>query len=239
MLDSLIEDWLWENENRAYPLNEGVGRTVGAFTLTDGVILDASLIGGGSFSLVSIVSDANNVTFTITGSLSFVVSKTAVFPYYSRLTTGQLLVIGSKAAQIPIGTYNFSTVTFVPSVCHDFSGLWLGVNSIAFPGHVAFTGDVRLTTGYQFDVGISGQVLNLAAGSIYGEPIVCQKFTSNPADCDSIISYINGVAPSAKTINMISGYGTVVYNDPDNSRIFVGLSFNPEDVCKTIPTPIW
>lgn len=241
MSTSLVIDWLNENALRAFPLKEMITRTSdNTYVLTDSVILDAQFVYASvpnSVQLLSIVSDSSNVTFTCTGGVSFVASKSAEFPLSIRTNQGHLLTVGSATASIPNGTYNFSNVVFEPSVSYEFGGEWLGVSSLAFDSSSTLTGHLNFIEGYQFQINIASPVLTLGCGAGFGTPISCNSFSGLTADCDSIISYINGVGPDGNSVLHFSeGGGVVILEDPDNHRIFIGLTNDPTiDVCKDIP----
>lgn len=245
MAESLISDWLVENSYRAYPLSEQISRSSNlAYTLTDDIVLDAQLIYTevpATVEILSITVDVTNVTITVTGPKSFVIPKASTFPYYCRIVDGSLLVVGEKCIDIPVGTHNFTNVSFEPSISYEFGGPWLGVESLTFdtdPESDPKTGVLTFIEGYQFNIHVNGQNLNLGAGSRYGVPVSCEVFGSIPNNCDDILSFIHGVAPVSEKIKLIAGSGIVVLDDPENYRIYVGLSFDPKDVCKKIiPNP--
>lgn len=245
MANSLVLDWLAENEQRAYPLKETINRqSSGSYYLTNDVILDAQLVYSsdpGTVQLTSIVVSGNNVTFNVTGSVQFVADKTQPFPQYLRLVSNHLLVVGEGITDITDGTYNFSSVTFEPSVVHEFYGPWFGVESISFDGETALTGTINLYEGFQFEIRIDEQELFLGANSIYGIPIGCEHFGDKPNNCDDIISFINGVQPDGNNhLQIIAGPGINVWDDPEHHRIYVGFNFtSADDLCKDIPpTPL-
>lgn len=234
-MDSLTIDWLDENKYRAYPLLPDLARVSGLFTLEDTVILDAAFTFESlptDTTLNSIVADGTDVVFSISGK-TFTCPRASSFPNYLRIADGSLLVIG-EVASIPNGSYSFSNINFEPSVSVEFGGPWLGVQSINFGS--ALTGELNFIEGYQFGINIVGQTISFSAGSQYGIPIGCTQFDETPSICADIISFINGVAPNSKNVLSFSrGNEVVILDDPDNSRIFIGLTFNPDDVCQPIP----
>lgn len=238
MPDSLVIDWLNENALRAYPLKEMITRTVGDYTLDDGVILDAQFVYASlptDVHLTQIVSNATDVIFTITGGTTFTISKSGVFPAYSRTAQGHLLVVGESALDIPEDTYVFSNVIFEPSISFEFGDAWLGVQSLEFNDSPPLTGDINIIEGYQFGVRIADDVITLNCGAGYGAPLSCTSF-GDASDCASIVSYINGVGPDGrKVLYFKNGGGVVIFDDPPNHRIFIGLASDPsKDTCKTI-----
>ncbi len=99
------------------------------------------------------------------------------------------------------------------------------------------TGELNFIEGIQFDIDITDQDIAFAAGNIYGQPIGCTHFSDYTEDCDSIISFINGVGPDGnRELFIRGGNGIVVWDDPPNHRIYVGFLFTSiADVCKDIP----
>lgn len=239
MPDSLIIDWLYENSYRAYPLKETITRTSGGYTLTNDVIVDAQFVYTSIPSpvqLESIAIDSINATFTISGALVFVVPLSSIFPYALRLSSGNLLVVGSGVLNIPVGTYTFSNVSFESCIATEFSHEWLGVQSLQF-NSTTLTGNINFLNGYQFEVGISPTQITFNAGSLYGTPISCTSFGDIPQDCSSVLSFINGGAPLNNILKIVADSGIIVLDDPTNHRIFIGLSFNPStDVCPPVLT---
>lgn len=238
MANSLVIDWLNENALRAFPLKETISRVSGAYTLTNDVILDAQFSYEtlpSEVELLSIVADATNVVFTCTGSITFTAPRASTYPLSIRTAQGHLLTIGDVTG-IDDGTYTFTNVVFEPSVSHEFGAEWLGVQSLSFNA-ASYTGDLNFIEGYQFDVLIDGVNITFGAGNKYGIPVACEQFGSLEYDCDSIVSYINGVGPDGKGIvRLINGGGIVVLDDPENHRIFVGMITNGGgDVCRDIP----
>lgn len=233
----MILEWLNENSFRSYPLKEYQDKVGGSLTLLDPVILDALFVYTTTqtdVQLVQIVADATNITFTITGSLSFVVPRASVFPYYARLSQGSLLVVGAECLNIPNATYNFTNVFFEDSVVYEFNAAWAGVSSITFD--TLKTGVINLIEGYQFGVDMNGEVLSLFASPDYGIPVGCESFDILPDDCDDIVSFINGAIPDDQNKVVFNpGDKITIVDDPTNNRIFVGLTFQPDDVCTPPP----
>ena len=242
MADTLIIDWLNENALRSYPLKERITRTSsGVYTLTNDLILDAQFTYfseeiPSEVKLLNITSTLTDVSFTITALETFTVAKDAGFPAYLRTSQGQLLVIGESAANIPVGVYNFTNVVFEPSVSTEFLGEWEGVSSIRFAALTALDGTIDFTPGFQFDINITGQNIALSCGAGKGRPLSCNSFGDYTNDCDEILSYINGVAPDGNGVmHLFSGGGILILEDPDNHRIFVGLTNDPTtDICNPI-----
>lgn len=238
MSATVVLDWLNENSFRAYPLKEVISRTSGGYTLTDDIILDAQFVfeeAPTNVLLESIVSDTINVTFTING-LTFIAPKASAFPLSIRTSAGNLLVVGENTANIPNGSYTFTNVVFEPSVCVEFGSAWLGVRSLSFGGAENLINDIEFAEGAQFGINIVENNIFLGCGRNYGEPISCNSYSFITPNCDNIISFINGVAADGnRVLHLINGGGFVIYDDPPNHRIFVGLLINDGDVCKNIP----
>jgi hypothetical protein len=111
-------------------------------------------------------------------------------------------------------------------------------------------GDIKLLPGYNFDVKINSGLIDLAVSSVSGKRPSCTTsfLLEKYLDCDEIISYINGVPPgedgnltisAGANINIINGNTLTSFNDAfseeaQNSTLFVGLNFKPEDVCAPV-----
>lgn len=224
----MVIDWINENAFRAYPLKEQVNRTADSgYKLTDDVILDALLMFAtptSNVKLLSIVSNTENIIFTLTGGTVFVIPKASTFPYYSRLSYGSLLVVGEAALDIPLGAHVFTNTLVENCTCIELGAEWLGVTSLQFDSSALLTGDINLIEGYQFDINIAGTELQLGADSSYGIPLGCNKIGDAEDDCDEIISFINGKGPDTDHVfSLSSGAGIILLEDPENHRIFVGL----------------
>lgn len=234
MSESVVTDWLNENSLRAYPLKMNIDRISGAYTLTNGVILDASLPYislPNTVNVESIVVTTNSAVFTLTGTGStFVCDKTAEFPQYIRNSNGQLLVIGEDVLEIPNGTYNFTNLTFEPSVCFEIGGIWSGVTQIT-ANSTNLTGDVTVKSGYNCSVTASSNNITIAADKIYGIPVICGAISTLPNDCGTTVSMINGVTPILQKITFVGSSSISILNDPDNNRIFIAPIFGPNDIC--------
>ena len=232
-----VLDWLYENEQRSYPVRDGSLRTDGSFILANDVILDAQFVFTTyptNFRLTQIVRDAN-ITFHFSNGLVI----TSTLPNTInriRHSAGHLLVLGKGAQDIPVGTYDLN-VYFEPSVIHEYGGAWEGVSSLTFGEGDTNLGIFEFLEGYQFDISIANQNIAFAIGNLYGTPIACEHFSSYPEDCNSIISYISSTAPDGSNLMYLQGGSNiVVWDDPDNHRIFVGFAFtSPKDICPDIP----
>jgi len=248
MSDSLIVDWLNENEERAYPLRETANRVSGALTLNNGVILDAQLIYSttlASVRLTSLVVSGTTAVFNVSGSKIFTVDKTLAFPQYVRLADGSLLVVGSVVSDIADGTYTFTNCDFEDSVWYEWNTNWVGVNQINFKKgatDLIKTGAVLISQGLQTT--LTPQTANSlywSVGRNEGDPLACETVTVLPDDCSSIISYINGAIPNeALKLQLNAGANVVILEDPADHRLYVGLVFKPNDICPVIYShPVW
>lgn len=232
-------DWLYENSLRSYPVRDSSAKTDGAFTLADNVILDAQFVFASlpsNFRLTQIVSSSPDVQFIFSSGLTFTALKNQTEPQYLRTSAGHLLVVGEAVTDIPNGTYNLN-VYFEPSVINEFGGPWLGVSTISFDSSAPLTGIITWLEGYQFDIAFSLTEAAFNVGNLFGDAIGCTKFSSHPENCDDIISYICNAAPDGNNeIFIRAGAGMVVWDDPENHRIYVGFAFTSiKDICVDIP----
>jgi hypothetical protein len=238
MLNGVI-DWLNENALRAYPFKENITRSTSnstGYRLTDSVILDAQFVYTTlplDTSLVAIEVIGDDVGIYIS-DFEFIVNKTDDYPIYKRIPDGSLLVLGAGLLDIPEGVHLFADAKFEPSVSLEFGNAWLGVSSLQF-GADNLVGNINLIEGYQFGITTNAQQFTFDAGRSFGVPISCARFKDYPEDCANIVSSLNGVDPDGNHNLLIrGGDGIVVLDDPANHRIYIGLSFNPSDVCRDI-----
>lgn len=236
-----VLDWLFENELRAYPLKETSIRksTSTDYVFDHRVILDAQFsftTHPGDLNITQVTADATDVTFEFSSGADLTISKSVTTPYYHR-EESRLLVFGAGLSEIPTGTHVFSSLRFESSVIFEFSGPWKGVNSITFDSNPAVDGALTFIEGYQFELFSALQTVRFAVGSIYGKQIGCTQFSGYPDNCDEIISSINGIGPSGKKeLFLKAGNGFVVWDDPENHRIYVGFAFTSgDDICGDIP----
>ncbi len=248
MIASLIVDWLNENEFRGYPLRENTARSIGTTGLIlDPVVLDANLVYTSqplpaTVKLVSLTVAGVAVTFQITDQPAFLIPDrtTAEYPVYLRNSEGSLLVIGEAVKIIPNGIYLFANTAFEDCVASEFRGDWLGCTSLNFPGKPPMVGTSNWIEGYQFDIKIKGSTIHLGANSNYGIPLSCEKFFEDIVDddCDELVSFINGAATvtNPDIMRFIAGPSVAIFDDPPNHRIYIGLTFDENDVCTTAVT---
>lgn len=178
-----------------------------------------------------------------------------------------LLVFGSATASIT-GSAAFTEVFFEPCCVVDLSGPLQGVAGLrisvplpvfhaspggadadyggdapALPpveGAVTHAGRVVWQEGYQFGLRAAGQTINMTAARNQGLSISCQNYFPHlRQDCDTIVSSINGVAPTTNpgALTIKAGPHVRVFDDPGNNRIYVGLDFAIADVCHPPLTP--
>lgn len=184
-----------------------------------------------------VIEVGGQALFTIPNYLA----EETVYPHYVRNTDGSLLVIGATAKAI-VTPWSFVNCFFEPSVITRMDRAWRGVTSLTFNGSSPVDGDVKFTEGYQ--VGLSAltasNTLKITAGKGLGKPIGCDRIFGDdvPADCSSLLSFINGAY--ARTdfgeLDLIAGSHIAIYPDPDRHRIYIGLTFNEDDICKTLPS---
>lgn len=240
-MNTVVLDWLAENALRAYPVKDSSLKRDGSFTLEDNVILDAQFCfdaeAPSNFKLTQIIATETHVTFTFSNGLNFVAVKEnydTLKPIYLRDSSGSLLVLGAGVKNISPGTYNLQ-VDFEQATIYEFAAEWLGVTGLTVDGQ-ELTGDINFIEGYQFDINITNNNINLGVGKLFGTPTACQTFATTN-DCSDIVSFINGAVPDGnKVIHIQAGPGMVVWDDPPNHRIYVGFSFTSiEDICPDIP----
>lgn len=242
-----VLDWLYENELRSYPFKMTATKVANSatYTVPNNLLLDAQFTFDthpGSFSLTKITNtDNTDIVFEFSDTTTITVAKGISSPHYHRTSTGKLLVIGLALNDVPIGTHNFSALVFEPSTIYAFGGPWKGVSSLSFDNSSPTTGAFNFIDGYQMELTSSAKIIKVAIGNIYGTPVSCETFGDSPDDCSDIISTINGVSPDGNNELLLrAGNGFVVWDDPPNHRIYVGLAFTSiGDVCPTItPFPV-
>lgn len=241
MANPIVLDWLDENTFRAFPIKENSQRLSSLGTkLTDNVLLDANITLSSvqdNCHLTSIEVTSTTAEFNITTGQQFVIDKTAPFPQYVRNSQFSLLVVGEGILAFPEGTHTFSGVVFEPSVVVEFMAEWLGVSEIIVNSDPGMTGRITLREGYQVEISNTKNTITIGADNLFGKAIGCTIPESIESDCDEIVSFINGVGPDGNNrLFLTAGNGVVVWDDPDNHRIYVGYSFgSADDICKDIP----
>lgn len=250
MGQSTITEWINENAHRAYPLTvDSTKEAVGNDTPMDlhKIILDANLVYVDDdmpeqVKLEKIESDGVDITLYVSGenSVPFVVTEalTAEYPVYIRNDRGSLLVIGEAVKACLLGaqpSIELSGVVFEPSVCSEVRGRLRGVTSLTLANNM-LVGDIELVEGFQTGIEFQDKnVLYIAAGNSEGLPLDCRNFFANELeyDCGDIVSWINGATASENggTLKLIAGRNIKIYEDKEYNKIFIGLDFDPEDIC--------
>jgi hypothetical protein len=161
------------------------------------------------------------------------------------------------------------SIAIEPSAYSQFNDAWLGVNSIitipekstalgdykpllplasvSEASATALIGDVKFVAGYNFRVEISNSLIDLEISYGMGLKMDCTTSFLDPIyiDCESIVSYINGVPPDAAgnfslkagaNINITKGNYLNSFEDyydeeANNNTLFVGLTFGSSDIC--------
>ena len=247
---STIVDWLNENEQRAYPLTTDSPATIeanGTLVNFHKVVLDANIVFieddmPAEVKLEKVTSNGTDVTLYVSGANSetFLVTgvNSATYPVYVRNGQGSLLVLGEElkaclTAANP--SLELSDVKFEPTVASEFRGRLRGVTSLAFNG-VTLVGPVDLKEGYQTGIEFrDGNILYLAASPSEGIPLDCRNFFENELDydCADIVSWINGATPTDNggKLRLIAGRNVRIFEDKENSKIYIGLDFDDGDIC--------
>lgn len=244
MANIVVLDWLAENKLRAFPLKHKTNKEANSgYVIQNGLLLDLKLVYTAiqtNIRLLSITKDNSSAVFLFTGGVSFNVALPLAARYHR--VGSSLLVVGEVVADIPNGTHTFSQAAVDPQCITQLYGKWRGVTSLTFGGNTPLTGEVELLEGLQTKVvSLSSSSLAIGASNLYGTPLACDSFSDAPADCSTIISNISGIFPDGNNVfYLLAGDGMVVYDDPDNHRIYVGFAFtSADDVCKPIqPNPI-
>lgn len=243
MANILVLDWLAENALRAFPLKHNTNKEADTgYVVANGLLLDLQLYYSTATSgvrLLSIVKSSGSAVFNFTGGISFTVNLPLTDKYHR--AGKNLLVVGSVVANIPNGTHTFGQAEVDPHCIVKLYGKWLGVSSIKFGDGAVLTGNIELLEGLQAKVICKGNLLSIGASNLYGQSVGCTTFSTQPTDCDEIVSNISGIIPDGNNVYYLTaGEGMVVYDDPENHCIYVGFSFTePSDVCKAIlPNPV-
>jgi len=135
--------------------------------------------------------------------------------------------------------YTFSNTEFEDAIAIQLDGLWQGVSSLQFNDSPPLVGDLTWLEGYQFKILVKDSTITLGANKNYGVPVDCETFFDIENDCDKLISYINGVTVSISPgkFSLLAGQNIVLYDDPTNHRIYVGLNFDTTSGVCTNPLP--
>lgn len=251
MGQSTVVEWLNENSNRAYPLLSDTSTEVsgnGGVTINvQNIILDANIVYTEDdlpdvVKLESISSNGNDLTFRISGESSEVFllenALTATYPNYIRNSQGSLLVLGEEAKACVIAanpSLELTDVIFEPSVVSECRGRLRGVTSLSFSGST-LVGLVELVEGYQTGIEFKvGNTLYISASPSEGLPLDCRNFFQNELvyDCGVAVSWVNGAtaAENGGRLKLTAGRNIRIFEDKENSKIYIGLDFEPEDIC--------
>jgi hypothetical protein len=240
-------EWLEENSLRAYPL---ISDSTQYFT-SNGIVydmyqivLDALLVYSSIPAKVVITNfytDASNLYIKVSGNITFKILNyaTAAYPQYVRNFNsgldGNLLVVGQLASTLPANSIFLLTNTvFEPGVCLEINPASLGVTDLIIGSLGSLSGNIKLEEGYQFSLIPQDNQIDMEIGRGCGIPLPCQdNFTSLfTSDCNTVCSYINGVTPATtgNPVYIVGDNHVVVFDDPDNNRIFVGFDFDTTDI---------
>lgn len=244
---STVVEWLNENALRAYPLISSSPRFFQCGSnVVDlyGVIVDANFVYKtqlpSNVQLTSIIIAGSNVTFTVNELPTFTISLSSpTFPIYARNSNNDLLVIGDQAVNL-VGdaTYAFNDVIFEPTIAVEIANELSGVSSLQL-GDKAWTGVINLLEGYQVDITVVDNSLQITVGRNEGQVLPCQNFFSDSLtyDCGQVISYINGASPadSGGILTLKAGDHIKIFEDKEQGRIYIGFDFNVTDIC---PSPL-
>lgn len=243
MAKIVVPDWLNENSLRAFPLKHKTNKEANTgYVVANNLLLDLQLnydTAQSTIRLESIVKSSGSITLTFTGGKVFTTALPLTDKYVR--TGSSLVVLGPGATTIPDGTHTFAAAEVDPQCVVKFYGKWKGVTSMTFGPGVPLTGNIELIEGLQTRINCVGQTLTIGASNLYGVSLGCDTFGDAPADCNTLISNVSGILPDGNNvIHLTAGEGMVVYDDPENHRIYIGFDFtDPADVCKVIlPNPV-
>ena len=244
-----VLDWLNENEIRSFPLLDNSNKLFALngsdWLLPENFILDLQLTVQDS-SLVDVnrepvpvmlgtiellESGDMKVSFSAEEQITeFSISSpdTQSYPLYVRNPDGNLAVFGLGVLDFVTAAQTATSLTtnipVEPAVCIQFTGAWLGVNSLSTspekvsldsllvgaarayepslpledtPSTTAIQGDVKFLEGYNFRVAINSGLIDLEIASGRGLLMNCATsfLREEYLNCADIVSYINGVPP--------------------------------------------
>ncbi|RTL07813.1 hypothetical protein EKK58_01310 [Candidatus Dependentiae bacterium] len=215
----------------------------------EGLFLDANLVYPDAVNdssrygqLVTVYPSGDDLIVEVYGQENFTIPdyRTQTYPYYVRNTQGSLVVIGSTAQYVRT-PWLFTNWYFEYSTISRLDGAWKGVTGLSFNGAAPVDGYVEFLEGYQVGLtpNVTANSIKITASKGAGKPIGCDRIFGDdaPDDCDSLLSYINGAF--ARTdfgeLNLVAGNHIAIYPDPDRHRIYVGLTFNQDDICTSVP----
>jgi hypothetical protein len=249
MSDSVVVDWLNENEFRAYPLRDSQSFNFiiagQSFDISE-AILDALLVYSSDPGVPQItgVSVAGGVvTFSVSGQPDFEIPQAGPFPFYRRLPNGSLLVVSRVVSNYPEG----SSVTgfyFDEVVVVELDDSWGGVTEVTFTDTqnpvnelIASSGFVDFLDGFQFaaDIEEDGEGIRLYAGREYGKVLGCGDYsnaTPPEFDCENYVLSINGATADINGVIELAAGGQIsVINSPEEHTIYLQPAYRPEDIC--------
>lgn len=250
-----VLEWTDENKYRAYPLTSNSPQ----FIIINGTQIDcyclfrdANFIYTSTMPVnidITVEKTGDDLIFVATGLARFYITNpqsSDSYPLYimsddnrSTLILGEE-VLNLKTALTDSVLVDFN-VTFEPCTAIQLTGQMAGVSSISFNGTVISSGDITLIEGYQTDIQFNDQTIEVTVGRNSGIPLGCSPFFSGivPNDCGSIISFINGASPrtSGTTITLKAGDNVQIFEDPEKSRLYIGLNFDSGDVCQPTTLP--
>lgn len=217
----------------------------------EGLLLDANLVYpevpqdvSRYGHLISAYPSGDDLVLEVYGQGLFVVQDyqdvNTVYPYYTRNAEGSLLVVSSVAKAV-VSQWTFTNCFFEHSTITRLDGAWKGVTSLSFNGAAPLDGYIEFLEGYQVDLtpNLVTNTLRITASRSAGKPIGCERIFDDviPDDCDSLLAYINGAFTRTDfgELNLVPGNHIAIYPDPDRHRIYVGLTFNEDDVCVSVP----
>lgn len=215
----------------------------------EGLFLDANLVYPDTIQdvsryghLIAVSPVDGDLIIEVYGQENFVVPDylSQTYPYYVRNSQGSLLVLGPTAVHV-VTPWSFLNWYFEHSTITRLDGAWKGVTSLSFNGSTPIDGYIEFLEGYQVDLtpNSTANSIKVTASRGAGKPIGCNRIFGEdaPDDCESLLSYINGVFTRTDfgALDLIAGNHIAIYPDPDRHRIYVGLTFNQDDVCTSVP----
>ena len=197
-----VNDWLNENELRAYPLIEGeYGNSLPENFLLDLILkVETSEVAQAKLLSVGKSEGVLSVIFTGAGnSFELVLDTVSHFPYYLRNLNGSLAVFGegvlTLAETLNTGDARILNLTPEPATVYDFTGPWLGVSSVKLlegfkseegkfsaslplevesePLNLSLSGDIQFTPGFNYSINFSGNLINMEARFGLGDQLSC------------------------------------------------------------------
>jgi hypothetical protein len=198
-----VNEWLNENELRAYPLLESGEYAALPENLLIDLILMVSSDEIESAKLLSISRQGTKVIVVFTGTdntFEIDTVNVSAFPLYVRNPGGSLAVFGEGLRTFVNTQADNSTLSLnlTPehSTVYDFTQAWLGVVSLGITAgfrsqpssfkpilpleslpsneNVLVSGEVQLTPGFNYHIDFLGEKINMRASFGLGEQMTCQ-----------------------------------------------------------------